>query len=87
MSALSPSPAHRVRIGSIRLALWVSALAFLFIDGYALQDQFAIGHTSVMFMLRTAFLGAGICIELFALIAAIGLAASSHKSHQAASGL
>jgi len=70
------SPARRLRSGSIRLGLWVSAIAFLLIEGYALQDQWEIGHASTMFTLGTALLGAGICIGLFTVIAAIGLAAS-----------
>ena len=70
------SPARRLRSGSIRLGLWVSAIAFLLIEGYALQDQWEIGHASAMFMLGTTLLGAGICIGLFTVIAAIGLAAS-----------
>ena len=70
------SPARRLCSGSIRLGLWLSAIAFLLIEGYALQDQWEIGHASTMFMLGTALLGAGICVGLFTVIAAIGLAAS-----------
>ena len=76
------SPARRVRSGSMRLGLWASALAFLLVEGYALQDQWEIGHAGVMFMLGTALLSAGICIGLFALIAGIGLAASLFFSEQ-----
>ena len=88
------SPARRLCSRSIRLGLWLSAI--LLIEGYALQDQWEIGHASTMFMLGTALLGAGICIALFTVIAAIGLAASvffserhlgDHYNHQAASGL
>jgi hypothetical protein len=70
------SPARRVRSGSIRLAAWVSVLSFVVVGGYALEDQWEIGHASLVFMLGTALLAAGICIALFAFIAAIGLAAS-----------
>jgi hypothetical protein len=70
------SPAHRIRSRSIRLGLWASAIAFVFIEGFALQDQLTIGRASVRFMLGTALLGAGICVGLFTVIAAIGLAAS-----------
>jgi len=76
------SPARRVRSGAIRLGLWASAIAFLFIEGYALQDQLEIGHASAMFMLRTALLGAGFCIGLFVVITAMGLAASVFFSEQ-----
>jgi len=80
--APQPPPARRIRSGSIRLALWVSAFAFLIIESYALQEQLEIGHASVMFMLGTALLGAGICIALFAVIAAVGLVASVFFSEQ-----
>jgi hypothetical protein len=70
------SRAHRIRSGSIRLGLWVSAITFLLIEGYALQDQLEIGHASVLFMLGRACLSAAVSIGLFALIAAIGWAAS-----------
>jgi len=53
-----------------------AAVAFLLIEGEALQDQLTIGQASTMFMLGTAFVGAGICIGLFGLITAIGLIAS-----------
>lgn len=76
------SPARRIRTGSIRLGLMVSAIAFMFIEGYALQDQLTIGQASLMFMLGTALLSAGVCIGLFALITAIGLAASVFFSEQ-----
>ena len=77
-----PSPAQRVRNGSLQLGLWASAIAFLFVEGYALHDQLAIGQASVRFMVGTAFLSAGLCIGLFALIAAVGLAASGFFSEQ-----
>jgi hypothetical protein len=82
MSIPPLSPARRIRRGSIRLGLWISALALLFIDGYALQDQLEIGHASAMFMLGTAVLAAGICIGLFDVIVPVGLAASAFFSEQ-----
>jgi hypothetical protein len=89
------SPARRIRRGAIRLGLLASAVSFLFLEGNALQDQLAIGQASMMFMLGTALLSAGICIGLFALITAIGLGASvffsdqkreQRKEYQTASG-
>ena len=77
-----PSPAQRVRNGSLQLGLWASAIAFLFVEGYALHDQLAIGQAIVRFMVGTALLSAGLCIGLFALIAAVGLAASVFFSEQ-----
>jgi hypothetical protein len=77
------SPARRVRSASIRVGAWVSVLTFVFVGGYAIEDQWEIGHASVVFMFGTALLAAGICTALFALIAAIGLAASLFFSDQA----
>jgi hypothetical protein len=76
------SPARHIRRGSLLLGLTASAIAFLFIEGYALQDQLEVGHSSTMFVLGTAFLSAGVCVGLFALIAAIGLGASAFFSGQ-----
>ena len=76
------SPDHRVRGGFLRFSLWTSALAFFVIEGYVLQDQWQIGHASAMFMLGTAFVVAGVCIGLFAIIVAIGLAISAAFSDE-----
>jgi hypothetical protein len=76
------SPAHRVRSASIRVGVWVSVLTFVVVGGYAIEDQWEIGHASVAFMFGTALLAAGFCTALFALIAAIGLAASLFFSDQ-----
>lgn len=76
------SPARHIRRGSLLLGLTASAIAFLFIEGYALQDQLEIGHASAMFMLGTALLAAAICVGLFAVIVAVGLAASAFFSEQ-----
>jgi hypothetical protein len=53
--------------------LGTSALLFFVIELYVLQDQWAIGHASALFMLGTACLVAGACIGLFAIITAIRL--------------
>ena len=85
-----PSPARRVRSRFMSIGLWTSALAFVVIEGYVLQDQLAIGHASGMFMFGSACLVAAVCIGLFAIIMAIGLAVSAafsdepttqHQSH------
>jgi hypothetical protein len=68
---------HRVRSRFMGFGLWTSALVFFVTEGYVLQDQWEIGHASAMFMLGTAFLVAGFCIGLFAIIVAIGLAISA----------
>jgi hypothetical protein len=85
------SPEHRVRSWLMRFSLWTSALTFFVIEGYFLHDQLEIGHASAMFMLSTAFVIAGFCIGLFAMIGAIGLAISAAFSdeppeHQEPSG-
>lgn len=58
-------------------SIWVSAVAFFVVEGYALQDQLAIGHASAIFMFGTACLTAGACLGLFAILMAIGLAVSA----------
>jgi hypothetical protein len=88
----APSLAHRVRSGSIRLGLWASVLTFLFIETYAIPDQWSIGHASVVLVL--ALLATGVSIGVFVVVAAIGiwhpLISSGHpsnrKDHPAAMG-
>ena len=77
------SPDHRMRSGFLRFSLWTSALAFFVIEGYVLQDQWQIGHASTMFMLGTAFVIAGVCIGLFAIIVAVGVGISAALSDEA----
>lgn len=76
------SPARRIRKGSIRIGLVAAVITFVSIEGDALQDQLTIGQASMVFMLGTAFVGAGICIGLFGLITAVGLATSVFFSEQ-----
>jgi hypothetical protein len=88
----APSPEHRVRSSCVRFGLWTSTLAFFVIEGYVLHDQWEIGHASAMYMLGTAFLIAGFCIGLFAIIVAIGLMISAvqreptHRASRSARG-
>jgi hypothetical protein len=76
------SPEHRVRSRLMGFSLLTSVLTFFAIEGYVLQDQLEIGHASAMFMFGTACLIAGVCIGLFALTAAIGLAISAAFSSE-----
>jgi hypothetical protein len=69
----------------MRLSLWISVLAFCLIEGYALQDQLAIGHATTIYMLGTACVAAGACIGLFAFLAAIALLISTAFSDAPAS--
>jgi hypothetical protein len=71
-----------VRSGFMRFGLWTSALTFFVLEGYFLLDQLEIGYASAVFMLGTAFLIAGFCIGLFAIIVAIGLAISAAFSDE-----
>jgi hypothetical protein len=73
----TPSPAHRMRARFVSFGFWTSVVAFVVIEGDALLDQSEIGHASVLFMFGTACLAAAACIALFAIITAIGLAASA----------
>ena len=86
-----PSPElRRVRSRFMSFGIWTSAFAFFIIEGYFLHDQWEIGHASAMFMLGTALVVAGVCIGLFAIIAAVGLVISDciqllvHASQSAA---
>jgi hypothetical protein len=72
MSVLSP--ADRARRASMRLGLVIAVLAFLVVGGDVLLDQWITGYASAVFILGTAALIAGICIGLFAIIGALGLA-------------
>jgi hypothetical protein len=78
----TPSPERRVRSRLMGFSLWTSVLTFFAIEGYVLQDQLEIGHASAMFMFGTACLIAGVCIGLFAIIAAFGLAISAAFSSE-----
>jgi hypothetical protein len=60
----------------VRLGFWTAIVAFLVIEGDALLDQSEIGHATTLFMFGTACLAAAASITLFAIITAIGLAAS-----------
>ena len=71
MNALSP--ARRARRALMRFSLLISVLAFFVVGGTVLLDQWIMGHASAGFILGTAILIAGICVGLFAIIAAIGL--------------
>jgi hypothetical protein len=61
----------------MRFSLWTSVLTFCVIEGYALQDQLAIGHASAIYMIGTACVAAGACIGLFAFLITIGLVISA----------
>jgi uncharacterized protein YqgC (DUF456 family) len=72
MSVLSP--ADRARRASMRLGIVIAVLAFLVVGSDVLLDQWITGYASAEFILGTAALIAGICIGLFAIIGALGLA-------------
>jgi hypothetical protein len=80
MNALSR--ATRVRSRFMSFGLWTSGVTFFVIEGDALLDQLEIGHASALFMFGTTCLAAAICIGLFAIIMAIGLAISASFSDE-----
>jgi hypothetical protein len=70
------SPARRLRRAFIHVSFVISLLAFFLVGGSILLDQWIAGQASARFILGTAILTAGACVGLFAVTAAIGLAAS-----------
>jgi hypothetical protein len=70
------TPAQRVLRAFMRLSLLTSLVAFLLLGVATLCDQWIAGYASLRFMLGTALIAAGVCIGLFAIIAAVGLAIS-----------
>jgi predicted neutral ceramidase superfamily lipid hydrolase len=75
MNALSP--ARRVRRTFMRLGQSIAVIAFLAIAGDVLFEQWIAGYASAFFIFGTACLIAAACTALFAIIAGIGLVASS----------
>ena len=71
------SPARRVRRTFMRLAQSISIIAFLVMAGDILFWQWIAGHATASFIFGTACLIAAACTVLFAIIAGIGLVASS----------
>jgi hypothetical protein len=67
------SPADRACRAFMRVGLLIAVTAFVVVGGDVLLAQWIIGSHSVEFVLGTAALIAGICLGLFAVIAAIGL--------------
>ena len=71
------SPARRVRRTFMRLGQSIAIIAFLAIAGDVLFEQWIAGYASAFFIFGTACLIAAACTALFAIIAGIGLVASS----------
>jgi hypothetical protein len=70
------SRAQSVRHIFMRLGVLVSVLAFVFLGGVDLIDQWLAGHASGWFMLGTFLINAGTCLGVFGIIAAIGCVVS-----------
>lgn len=68
------SSTESVRRAFLRLAMLAAIMVFLVLETDVLLTQWISGNTSAKFIVGTAFLLAGICLALFAVIAAIGLA-------------
>jgi hypothetical protein len=71
------SPADRTCRAFMRVGLLIAVIAFLVVGGDTLLVQWIFGSASVEFILGTAALIAGICLGLFAVIGAIGLAVAA----------
>ena len=80
------SPAHRIRVATMRISLLISVVAFVVVGGTILLDQWIAGLASGRFILGTAILNAGVCIGLFAIISAIGAAVSIVLGDEAIDG-
>src|SRR5262245_58887715 len=70
------SSPDRVSHAFIRFGVLIAAVAFLVVGSDVLLDQWITGSARTEFILGTALLIAGMCVGLFAFIAAIGLAVS-----------
>ncbi len=70
------SPARTVRRAFMRVALLISVLTFVVIGGMVLLDQWIGGYVSALVSFGTACVIAAICIAIFALVNATGLAIS-----------
>jgi hypothetical protein len=71
------SPADRVLRTFMRLGLLIAVIAFVVVASDVLLAQWIRGNASPEFILGTAALIGGVCIGLFAVIAAIGLAVAA----------
>ena len=74
MNALSPR--GRADGAWLRLSLLISVLAFFFLGGSVLLDQWIMGLAGAGFIFGTWMVIAGFCLGLFAIVAAIGLGIS-----------
>jgi hypothetical protein len=79
---MSLQAGQRVRFATI-LLLFAAVLAFFVVSSDVLLDQWITGYASAQFILGTAALIAGICIGLFAIIGALGLAIAARRDKAA----
>ena len=75
MNALSPP--NRPHRALLRLSLLISVLVFFFLGSSVLLDQWIMGLAGAGFIFGTSMVIAGLCVGLFAIVAAIGLAISA----------
>jgi len=64
------------------VGLTISIIVFVVVGSDVLIDQWIAGHAGLGYILGTACLIAGICMALFAIIIAIGVAISSVLSEE-----
>ena len=75
MNALSPR--GRADGALLRLSLLISILAFFFLGGSVLLDQWIMGLAGAGFIFGTWMIIVGLCLGVFAIVAAIGLGISA----------
>jgi hypothetical protein len=68
----------------MRSALLLSAASFALLNGTVLLDEWISGDTTLQSMLGTAALIAGLCVGLFAIVAAFGLVIPAKSEHDRA---
>jgi hypothetical protein len=71
------SPADRVCGTFVRFGLLIAVTGFILVGSDVLLAQWIIGNASAEFILGTMAIIAGVCIGIFAMVAAIGLAVAA----------
>lgn len=84
MSASSPE--DRVFRAFTRIGFLVALVAFLVVGSDVLLGQWITGYASGKYIFGTAALLAGICLGIFAVISAVGLAVAAAFTHWAIAG-
>jgi len=78
------SLADRAARAFMRFGLYIAVFMFVAVGSDVLLSQWITGYASATYIFGTAALLAGICVGLFALIAALGLAVAAALGQAAA---